>query len=106
MEQAKFYLAKGIQPEVWPTEEEFQLAKNRVQCDPEKLHFAVCGSSQAGSGKSSLINVFCGLKNSSPQAARAGVGETTKDILTPTKSCHTIILFGLIVLRVLTLARF
>ena len=52
--QTKFYLDKGpIQPEVWPTEEEFQLAKNRIQYDREKLHFAVCGGS--GTGKSSLI---------------------------------------------------
>ena len=78
LEQAKFYLEKGIQPEVWPTEEEFQLAKNRVQYDPEKLHFAICGSS--GSGKSSLVNAFRGLKNNSPQAARTGVVETTMAI--------------------------
>ena len=78
LEQAKFYLEKGIQPEVWPTEEEFQSAKNRVQYDPEKLHFAVCGSS--GSGKSSLVNAFRGLKNNSPEAAPTGVVETTKAI--------------------------
>ena len=78
LEQAKFYLEKGIQPEVWPTEEEFLLAKKRVQYDPDKLHFAVCGSS--GSGKSSLINAFRGLKNNSPQAAPTGVVETTMAI--------------------------
>ena len=78
LQQAKFYLEKGIQPEVWPTEEEFLLAKKRVQYDPEKLHFAVCGSS--GSGKSSLINAFRGLKNNSRQAAPTGVDETTKAI--------------------------
>jgi Interferon-inducible GTPase (IIGP) len=78
LQQAKFYLEKGIQPEVWPTKEEFQLAKNRIQYDPEKLHFAVCGSS--GSGKSSLVNAFRGLKNSSSHAARTGVVETTMAI--------------------------
>ena len=78
LEKANFYLEKGIQPEVWPTEEEFMLAKERVQYDPEKLHFAVCGSS--GSGKSSLINAFRGLKNKSRQAAPAGVVECTKII--------------------------
>ena len=78
LEQARFYLDKGIQPEVWPTEEEFQLAKERVQYDPEKLHFAVCGSS--GSGKSSLINAFRGLKNDNRQAAPTGVVETTMAI--------------------------
>ena len=78
LEQARFYLDKGIQPEVWPTEKEFQLAKERVQYDPEKLHFAVCGSS--GSGKSSLINAFRGLKNDNRQAAPTGVVETTMAI--------------------------
>jgi len=78
LQQAKFYLDRGIQPEVWPTEEEFQFAKNRIQYDPEKLHFAVCGSS--GAGKSSLVNALRGLKNSSSQAARTGVVETTMAI--------------------------
>ena len=78
LQQAKFFLHKGIEPEVWPTDEELQLAKNRIQYDTEKLHFAVCGSS--GSGKSSLINAFRGLKNNSPQAAPTGVVETTKSI--------------------------
>ena len=78
LQQANFYLEKGIQPEVWPTEEEFQLAKSRIQYDPEKLHFAVCGSS--GSGKSSLINAFRGLKNNSRQAAPTGVVDTTMNI--------------------------
>ena len=74
--QNEFYPDKGsIQPEVWPTREEFQLVKTRIQYDPEKLHFAVCGGS--GTGKSSLINAFLGLKNKSPQAACTGVDETT-----------------------------
>ncbi|KAF8813329.1 hypothetical protein BYT27DRAFT_7084483 [Phlegmacium glaucopus] len=75
LQQAKFYLDRGIQPEVWPTEEEFQFAKKRIQYDPEKLHFAVCGSS--GAGKSSLVNAFRGLKNNNPKAARTGIVETT-----------------------------
>jgi flagellar biosynthesis GTPase FlhF len=69
---------KGIQPEVWPTEEEFRSAKTRIQYDPEKLHFAVCGSS--GSGKSSLINAFRGLTNIDPGAAPAGIIETTMSV--------------------------
>ena len=68
-------LIGGIQPEVWPTEEEFHSAKTRIQYDSEKIHFAVCGS--AGSGKSSLINAFRGLKNNNVRAAPTGVGETT-----------------------------
>ena len=69
---------KGIQPEVWPTEEEFRSAKFRIQYDPEKLHFAVCGSS--GSGKSSLINAFRGLTNFDPGAAPPGIIETTMSV--------------------------
>jgi hypothetical protein len=78
---ARLFSEKGsIQPEVWPTEEEFQSAKDRIEYDPEKLHFAVCGGS--GAGKSSLINAFRGLKNDSknPKAARTGVDETTMAI--------------------------
>ncbi|KAF8813328.1 hypothetical protein BYT27DRAFT_7084265 [Phlegmacium glaucopus] len=78
LQRANFYLDRGIQPEVWPTEEEFQTAQNRIQYDPEKLHFAVCGSS--GAGKSSLVNAFRGLKNNSSQAARTGLVETTMAI--------------------------
>ena len=70
---------RGIQPEVWPTEEEFQFAKDRIQYDPEKIHFAICGS--PGSGKSSLVNAFRGVRNNHPDAAPAGVVETTKDIM-------------------------
>ena len=68
----------GIQPEVWPTEQEFQLAKDRIKYDPENIHIAVCGI--AGSGKSSLINAFRGLKNNSPHAAPTGIVETTEAI--------------------------
>ena len=78
LQQAKVYLLeKGLSS--WPTEEEFLLAKKRIQYDPEKLHFAVCGS--PGSGKSSLINAFRGLKNNSRQAAPTGVIETTMDFI-------------------------
>jgi len=76
LERANLCLYKGIQPEVWPTgEEDFRSAKTRIQYDPEKLHFAICGSS--GSGKSFLINAFCGLKNVDPGATSTGVDETT-----------------------------
>ena len=78
LKQAQFFLEKGIQPEIWPTEEEFQSAKTRIQYDPEKLHFAVCGSS--GSGKSSLVNAFRGLKNNNSRAAHTGIIETTMAI--------------------------
>ncbi|KAF8806007.1 P-loop containing nucleoside triphosphate hydrolase protein, partial [Phlegmacium glaucopus] len=78
LERSNGYLSKGIQPEVWPTEEEFQSVKTRIQYDPQKLHFAICGSS--GSGKSSLINAFRGVKNFEPGAAPTGVTETTTSV--------------------------
>ena len=65
-----------IQPEIWPTE--FGIAKHRIQYDPEKIHFAICGSS--GSGKSSVVNIFPGLKDNSPHAAHTGMVETTQVI--------------------------
>ncbi|KAF8805997.1 hypothetical protein BYT27DRAFT_7102353 [Phlegmacium glaucopus] len=71
-------LRASIQPEVWPTEEEYRLAKDRIEYDPEKVHFAICGCS--GSGKSSLVNAFRGLKNNNSQAARTGIVETTMAI--------------------------
>ena len=49
----------------------WELTKNRVQYDPEKLYFAVCGGS--GTGNSSLVNAFHCLKNNS----LTGIVETT-----------------------------
>jgi chemotaxis protein histidine kinase CheA len=68
----------GIQPEVWPTEEELKKAKKLLQHTDGALHFAIAGA--AGSGKSSLINAFCGLRNSDFTAAPTGVVETTSKI--------------------------
>ena len=75
LQRAEFYLSKGIQPEVWPTKEEFELAKGRIQYDPQKIHLGICGSS--GSGKSSLVNAFRGLRNGTDHAAPTGTTETT-----------------------------
>ncbi|KAF8537361.1 interferon-inducible GTPase-domain-containing protein [Trichophaea hybrida] len=71
-------LSKGIKPVVWPTQEEVDKAKARIQYDSERLHFAVCGPS--GSGKSSLINSFRGLKKGEPGAADVGTVETTLEV--------------------------
>ena len=76
--QTNFYLSKGIQPEVWPTEEEFNLAQGRIEYNPDKVHLAICGAS--GTGKSSLINALRGLANCDAGAAPAGVVETTMTI--------------------------
>ena len=65
---------RGMRSEIWPTEEEFQDARDRIKYDSEKIHVAVCGCS--GAGKSSLVNAFRGLDNG-PDAAPV---ETTKVI--------------------------
>ena len=57
---------------VLPIEEELNLAQSRIECNSNKVHLAICGSS--GGGKSSLINAFRGFAN---QAAPAEVVETT-----------------------------
>ncbi|KAI6030362.1 immunity-related GTPases-like protein [Pisolithus marmoratus] len=51
------------------------MAKRRVQYQEGFFHFAVTGT--AGSGKSSLINAFRGLRNRETAAAATGVTETT-----------------------------
>ncbi|KAG2147430.1 interferon-inducible GTPase-domain-containing protein [Suillus bovinus] len=61
-----------------PSEEEIQLAKQRVQYQEGLFHFAITGVS--GAGKSSLINAFRGLRNRDQGAAPTGVVETTTDI--------------------------
>ncbi|KAF8243398.1 P-loop containing nucleoside triphosphate hydrolase protein [Wilcoxina mikolae CBS 423.85] len=75
VEETNYNLANGIQPIVLPTMEEFEAAKRRVQYNEELLHFAVSGPS--GSGKSSLINAFRGLRAKDRGAAKVGVVETT-----------------------------
>jgi ribosome biogenesis GTPase A len=78
LEQAQTYLRRGLQPVVWPTDEEFKNAKKRVQYRPDSLHFAVCGFT--GTGKSSLINAVRGLANHENGTAPTGVVETTMKI--------------------------
>jgi len=63
---------------VYPTKEECDAAKVRVQYSAERLHTAICGPS--GSGKSSLINALRGLKPGDPGAAGVGVIETTFEV--------------------------
>ncbi|KAI6042793.1 interferon-inducible GTPase-domain-containing protein [Pisolithus marmoratus] len=65
----------GIQPVVTPNLIEQEMAKRRVQYQEGFFHFAVTGT--AGSGKSSLINAFRGLRNRETAAAATGVTETT-----------------------------
>ncbi|KAF8432157.1 interferon-inducible GTPase-domain-containing protein [Terfezia claveryi] len=71
----------GVQPEVWPTPEERKQAEEQLlQPKEEFFHCAISGL--AGSGKSSLINAFRGLRNGSKSSlvAPTGVTETTLQI--------------------------
>lgn len=74
------YMA-GIQPEVWPTPEERKKAEGLLM-EPKEEYFHCAIAGLAGSGKSSLINAFRGLRNnsSSPTVAKTGVTETTMEI--------------------------
>lgn len=66
---------EGIQPVVVPNLVEREIAKRRMQYQDGLFHFAVAGV--AGSGKSSLINAFRGLRNKEAGSAATGVTETT-----------------------------
>ncbi|KIO00431.1 hypothetical protein M404DRAFT_1003876 [Pisolithus tinctorius Marx 270] len=67
---------EGIQPVTMPNLVEREIAKRRVQYEEGLFHFAVAGV--AGSGKSSLINAFRGLRNREAGAATTGITETTR----------------------------
>lgn len=71
-------LNEGIQPVVMPTADELRAAKEKVQYKDGVFHFAVAGV--AGSGKSSLVNAFCGMSNQDSNAALTGVVETTLEV--------------------------
>lgn len=71
-------LASRIQPIVWPSEQEYRNARAKIQYSPTHFSFAVAGI--AGSGKSSLINIFLDLPDTDPHAAPTGVVETTAEI--------------------------
>ena len=74
-EEAERRLKEGIQPVITPTAEELAAAKRRVQYKEDCFHFAIAGIS--GSGKSSLVNAFRGLRSRDVGAAAVGVTETT-----------------------------
>lgn len=77
-EEAELRWKKGIRPVVTPSLEELKKAKERIQYQEGFFHFAVTGV--AGSGKSSLVNAFRGLRNRDAGAAATGVTETTLEI--------------------------
>lgn len=74
-EEAERLWKEGIPPQFAPSMEEIQTKKREFDHDDLFFHFAVAGN--AGSGKSSLINAFRGLRNQQPGAAPTGVTETT-----------------------------
>ncbi|KAG6373834.1 hypothetical protein JVT61DRAFT_5983 [Boletus reticuloceps] len=74
-EDAEKRLKEGIQPVVTPSPEEVTAAKRRIQYKEDCFHFAIAGVS--GSGKSSLVNAFRGLRSRDGGAAAVGVTETT-----------------------------
>ncbi|KAI6152518.1 interferon-inducible GTPase-domain-containing protein [Pisolithus tinctorius] len=76
--EAELRWKKGIRPVVTPSLEELKKAKERIQYQEGFFHFAVTGV--AGSGKSSLVNAFRGLRNRDAGAAATGVTETTLEI--------------------------
>ena len=74
-EDAERGLKEGIQTVVTPSPEELAAAERRIQYKEEFFHFAVAGIS--GSGKSSLVNAFRGLRSRDAASAVVGVTETT-----------------------------
>ena len=94
LHQVKFNIEKGpIRLEVWPTKEEFQLTKNRVQYNREKVDFAVCGSSGTGKSlRSSIPSVV--WRTTVLKATLTGMVELpclSLGFLTPAKSCHSLV---------------
>lgn len=79
-EEAHKALKDGIKPVIMPTRGEYEAAKKHLQYKDGIFHFAIAGIS--GSGKSSLINAFRGLRNGSRNSlvAKTGVTETTSRI--------------------------
>ncbi|KZT11133.1 P-loop containing nucleoside triphosphate hydrolase protein [Laetiporus sulphureus 93-53] len=75
LEKAEQDLREGIRPIVLPNEEEFEQKKKELQYQEGIFHFAIAGVS--GSGKSSLLNAFRGLRNKDKGAAATGITETT-----------------------------
>ena len=74
-QEAERCLKEGVQPAVIPSPAEVAAAKWRVQYKEDRFHFAIVGIS--GSGKSSLVNAFRGLRSRDAGAAEVGVTETT-----------------------------
>ncbi|EPS93842.1 hypothetical protein FOMPIDRAFT_59934 [Fomitopsis schrenkii] len=77
-EEAERSLREGIRPIIVPTQEQHEATKRRLGYRQGFFHFGVAGIS--GSGKSSLINAFRGLRNKDVGAAPVGVVEMTMQV--------------------------
>ncbi|KZT69881.1 P-loop containing nucleoside triphosphate hydrolase protein [Daedalea quercina L-15889] len=75
-EEAQRQLQEGIRPIIIPTMAEFMETRRRLEYQEGLIHFAIAGI--AGSGKSSLVNAFRGLRASDEGAAATGTTETTR----------------------------
>jgi len=72
--------SQGFSPILWPTQEEIDRANLRLGPDPDG-HFHIAVAGYTGTGKSSIINAFRGVKNNNKEhAANVGVTETTTGI--------------------------
>lgn len=74
--EAKRQRARGVRLAMWPHLQEYEEAKKKIQWDLATFKFAVAGV--AGTGKSSLINIFLDLD--SKNGAPLGINETTREM--------------------------
>lgn len=77
-QEARRQNTRNVRQAMWPYLPEYEEAKKKIQFDPITFKFAVAGF--AGTGKSSLINVFLNLKPTHKDGARTGTNETTREI--------------------------
>jgi chemotaxis protein histidine kinase CheA len=78
-EEAERHLRLGIPEVEWPTDGEIRQMRQRYQYTEGFFHIAIAGVS--GSGKSSLINAFRGIRDRDPDAAATGIVETTERVV-------------------------
>ncbi|KAK0448570.1 interferon-inducible GTPase-domain-containing protein [Armillaria borealis] len=68
---------KGVHPVEWPSQEQYDMVKQRLYQDG-KFHLAIAGKS--GTGKSSLINAFRGIWDDEEGSAATDIVESTTNV--------------------------